>query len=233
MSVCSETILLPAGGKAPGISPTVRCPGPAEVLRAPLAPCAGGTVPCPHCALSVARPRCSVPCWERFGVKSLASPAGGEQSRCPAATQPSAGKARTSCPTPPGHLQSTHACRSGQHRRGDAPCAHLELPRTRSPERCPGSPRGEHAAWCSPLGCHLDGPAARKGSGSSLLARCPAASSPGRAIGAAAGRPGRLRGSHLPGKAKQSKDRASSVLTGCQDGVRGWRHGIFSSWKSE
>lgn len=84
MSVCSETILLPAGEKAPGVSPART----REMLRSPPAPCA--TAPC---ALSAACPHCCHP----------GQP--GQQSQDPFATQTSARKAQPSCPTPSGALR--------------------------------------------------------------------------------------------------------------------------------
>lgn len=111
------------------------------------------------------------------------------------------GKGTAGLPQPPGSSSTA----------GDAPCAHLELPRARSPEQCPRNPRRERAERCWPLGCHLR----PRGSGSPLLARAPTA------VGLPPAR-----------RAKRTQGLVRSTM-GMGDGDTGFLGFFFSSRKSE
>lgn len=88
-----------------------------------------------------------------------------------------------------------------------------------------GAPSGAQVAHAGrwPLGCHLDGPATRRGSGSPSWSRPPSPPAPREPSGLRRGRGAPT----CP--AEQSTDRASPVLAGRQEGM----NALFSPWKSE
>lgn len=236
MSVCSETILLPAGGKAPAVSPTparppvlcaARCP--AEELCLLLA--LPRIVPCLLPALPAACPACSLPCLPAglpapCPTRTAPQPGAGRAEPEPVcATYPSPGKSQTRRPTPSRHLQRTHACRiwaaapvrcarlrSPQPGR-DAPGAGTRIFRARLAPRnathppTPFTPRGEKQSVA--VGCQQAGPAVGAATGAAPVIRARrAVPTPGKATrGLRRGRPD----PHRHPRARPSRARASAL----------------------